>query len=162
MWLAHHVMHKVTGLKYRMILTPDSYSFINLVDLRQIKYGLSTLIDRMDQDWYVADNHSLMTLKRDKLFTAVFPTGICAGSRARLYMLRLGSECSICCLNHSNQLFYTPFLWWIERGGSGIPIFSVKLKNTLSDRIFKQSEIPGSHIIGLVDNLSSHLEKQPE
>ena len=58
--------------------------------------------------------------------------------------------------------FTLHFYEWIERGGLGIPIFTVKLNNTLSDRIFKQREMLRSHIIGLVDNLASHLEKQPE
>ena len=58
--------------------------------------------------------------------------------------------------------FTLHFYEWIEKGGLGIPIFTVKLNSTLSDRIFKQRDILGSHIIGLVDNLASHLEKQPE
>ena len=58
--------------------------------------------------------------------------------------------------------FTLRFYEWIEKGGLGIPIFSVKLNNTLSDRIFKQREMLRSHISDIVDNLASYLDKQSD
>jgi 1-acyl-sn-glycerol-3-phosphate acyltransferase len=54
------------------------------------------------------------------------------------------------------------FLEWLRKGGLGVPILSLRLKTTLSQRIFKQLKAQRAGIRDLVDTLAARLEQQPE
>jgi 1-acyl-sn-glycerol-3-phosphate acyltransferase len=58
--------------------------------------------------------------------------------------------------------YFTLFFFeWLHKGGLGIPISSLKLKTTLSQRILKQLKAQRAGIKDLVDDLAARVDQQP-
>jgi|GEM_PF-622175 len=59
--------------------------------------------------------------------------------------------------------YFTLFFFeWLQKGGIGVPISSLRMKTALSQRILKQLEAQRVGIKDLVDTLAARLDQQPE